>query len=67
MVDAKNHTDRTETKGLYISRKVSGYSVYTSNHFSGFYTKQRKEANFPNCHKCKLSPDEIRGQQPKGN
>ena len=42
LVDVENHTDQTQTKGLYIPRKVSVYSVYTSTVFSSAYTKQGK-------------------------
>ena len=42
LVDVANHTDRTRTKGLYIPRKVYGYSVYTSTVFNGVYTKKRQ-------------------------
>ena len=41
-VDVANHIDLTQTKGLYIPSKVSGYSVYTSNFFNGVYTEQGK-------------------------
>ena len=40
LVDDANHTDQTQNKGLYIPRKVSGYSVYTSTVFNVVYTKQ---------------------------
>ena len=42
LVDVSNHTYQTRTKGLYIPRKFSGYSVYTSNFFNGVYTKKGK-------------------------
>ena len=42
LVDIVNHADQTRTKGFYIPRKVSGYSVYTSTVFNGVYTKQGK-------------------------
>ena len=42
LVGVANHTDQTRTKGFYIPCKVSGYSVYTSTVFNGFYTKQGK-------------------------
>ena len=42
LIDVTNHTDQTQTKGLYITRKVYGYSVYTSTVFKGVYTKQGK-------------------------
>ena len=41
-VDVANHTYRTQTKVLYIFRKVYGYSVYTSTVFNGVYTKKGK-------------------------
>ena len=41
-VDVTNHIDRTKTKGLYIPRKVPGYSVYTSTIFKGVYNEQGK-------------------------
>ena len=40
LIDVANHTYRNQTKGLYITRKVSGYSVYTSTIFSGSYKEQ---------------------------
>ena len=43
LVDVANYTDPTQTKGLYIPRKFSGYSVYTSTFFNDVYTKQGKE------------------------
>ena len=42
LVDVANYTDPTQTKGLYIPRKFSGYSVYTSTFFNDVYTKQGK-------------------------
>ena len=42
LFDVTNHTDQNRTKGLYIPRKVSEYSVYTSTVFNGVYTKQGK-------------------------
>ena len=39
----RNHTGQTPRKGLYIPRKVSGYSGYTSTVFNGAYTEQGKE------------------------
>ena len=42
LVNVANYTDKTWTKGLYIPRKVSGYSVYTSTFWNGVYTKQGK-------------------------
>ena len=41
-VDVANHTYRTQTKGFYITCKVSVYPVYTSTVFNGVYTKQGK-------------------------
>ena len=41
-VDVLNHTDQTWTKGLYITRKFSGYSVYNSTFFNSVYNKQYK-------------------------
>ena len=35
LVNIANHTDQTWTKGVYIPRKFSGYSVYTSTVFNG--------------------------------
>ena len=43
LVDVSNHTDQTRTRVFYIPRKVSGYSIYTSNVFNGVYTEQVKE------------------------
>ena len=40
LVEVANHTYQTRNRGLYIPRKVSGYSVYTSTVFNGVYTKQ---------------------------
>ena len=40
--DVANYTDQTRTKGLYIHRKVSGYSAYASTAFNDVYTKQVK-------------------------
>ena len=42
LVDVAYHTDIIQTKVLYIPRKVSGYSVYTSTILNGIYTKQGK-------------------------
>ena len=42
LVDVTNHTDWNQTKGLYIPRNVSRYSVYNSTVFNGVYTKQGK-------------------------
>ena len=42
LVDVANHTNLTWTKGLYIPRKLSRYSVYTSTVFNGVYSKQGK-------------------------
>ena len=42
LVDVANDTDKTQTKGLYICRKFSGYSVYTSTFSNGGYTEQGK-------------------------
>ena len=42
LVDVANHTIWTQTKGLYINREVSGYSVYTSTIFNGVYTEHGK-------------------------
>ena len=42
LINVTNHTDQTQTKGLYIPRKVSGYSVYTSTVLNGVYTEQGK-------------------------
>ena len=42
LVNVANHTYLTRTKGLYIPRKVSGYSVYTSTVYNGVYTEQGK-------------------------
>ena len=42
LIDVANQTYQTRTKGLYISRNVSVYSVYTSNIFNGVYTEQGK-------------------------
>ena len=40
--DIANHTDQNRTKELYITRKVSLYSVYTSTVFNGVYTEEGK-------------------------
>ena len=39
LVDVANHTDQTQTKGLYIPRKVLGCSVYTSTVINSVYTE----------------------------
>ena len=41
-VDVGNYIDQTQTKGIYVPRKVSEYSVYTSTVFNSVYTKQGK-------------------------
>ena len=42
LVDITKHTYWNQTKGLYILRKLSRYSVYTSTSFNGVYTQQGK-------------------------
>ena len=42
LVHVAKHTDQTRTEGLYITCKVSGYSVYNSTVFNVVYTKQGK-------------------------
>ena len=42
LIDVSNHTDQTQTKGFYNSRKVSEYSVYTATFFNGVYSEKGK-------------------------
>ena len=42
LVKVANHTDQNRTKGFFIPRKLSRYSVYTSTVLNGVYVKQGK-------------------------
>ena len=66
LANVNNHTDPTRTKGLYISFKLSRYSVQTSTVFNCVVPNMVRYTSVPNSHKFKFSPEEIRGQQPKG-
>ena len=57
--DVANHTNLTRIKGLYITPKLSRYSVYTSNIFNGIVTDKFRQASSSNSHKCKPSQKNL--------
>ena len=66
LVDVANQTDQTRTKGFYIPRKVSEYSVYNSTVFNGVYIKQGKVDQGAQRSQFQTVTRQILIQQPKG-
>ena len=62
LVDVSNHIDQTRTKVLYITCKLSRYSVYTSTVFNGVVSNKVRQTSAPNSYNYKSSPEKIENQ-----
>ena len=51
---------------ILIPRKIIQVFSLHLNFFNGVVSNKVRQTSAPNSHKCKPSPEKIRGQQPKG-